>query len=82
MCTLNAARSLDLSHDRGSLEAGKRADVVIWNVPAHGLVVNRFGVNLVDTVVANGKIVVEKGRLKGSRRHTSATSAQAAAARV
>lgn len=86
MCTLNAARSLDLAHDRGSLEAGKRADVVIWTVPAHGLVVNRFGVNLVDTVVANGRIVVEKGRLKrssrGSRRRTPATSARAAPARV
>jgi imidazolonepropionase len=63
MSTLNAARSLDLSQDRGSLEAGKRADVVIWNVPAHGLVINRFGINLVDTVIANGKVVVQVGRL-------------------
>ncbi len=82
MCTLNAARSLDLADDRGSLEAGKRADVVIWNVPAHGLVVNRFGVNLVDTVVANGRIVVERGRLKGSRRHASAPRPRVAAARA
>lgn len=62
MCTLNAARALDLARDRGSLEPGKRADVVIWDVPAHGLVINRFGVNLVDTVVANGQVVVEQGR--------------------
>lgn len=62
MCTLNAARALDLAHDRGSLERGKRADVVIWDVPAHGLVINRFGINLVDTVVANGRVVVEQGR--------------------
>lgn len=82
MCTLNAACSLGLAGDRGSLEAGKRADVVIWNVPAHGLVVNRFGVNLVDTVVANGRIVVEKGRLKGSRRHVLAPRPRAAAVRA
>ncbi len=82
MCTLNAACSLDLADDRGSLEAGKRADVVIWNVPAHGLVVNRFGVNLVDTVVANGRIVVEKGRIKGSRRCSPAPSPRAAAVRA
>lgn len=63
MCTLNAARALDLSRDRGSLEAGKRADVVIWNVASHGLVVNRFGINLVDSVLASGKIVVRNGRL-------------------
>jgi imidazolonepropionase len=82
MCTLNAARSLDLAHDRGSLEPGKRADVLVWNVPAHGLVINRFGVNLVDTVVANGRIVVEKGRLKVSRRRTPATRPRAAVARA
>lgn len=82
MCTLNAARSLDLAHDRGSLEEGKRADVVVWNVPSHGLVINRFGVNLVDTVVANGRIVVEKGRLKGSRRRMPAARPRAAVARV
>lgn len=63
MCTLNAARSLDLAADRGSLDAGKRADVVIWSVPSHGMVINRFGVNLVDTVVAGGKVVVKGGRV-------------------
>jgi len=57
MCTLNAARALDCAHERGSLEPGKRADLVVWSVPAHGMVINRFGVNLVETVVANGKIV-------------------------
>jgi imidazolonepropionase len=57
MSTLNAARALDLAHDRGSLEPGKRADVVVWSVPHHGLVINRFGVNLVETVIAAGKIV-------------------------
>jgi imidazolonepropionase len=69
MCTLNAARSLDLSHDRGSLEAGKRADLVIWNVPAHGLVINRFGINHADTVLAGGKVVVQDGRLAPAVHH-------------
>ena len=63
MCTLNAARALDLAHDRGSLEPGKRADIVVWSVPAHGMVINRFGVNLADTVIASGKIFVRHGRL-------------------
>ena len=65
MCTLNAARALDLAHDRGSLEPGKRADVLVWSVPEHGMVVDRFGTNLVDTVIAAGRIVVEGGRLAG-----------------
>jgi imidazolonepropionase len=63
MCTLNAARALDLAHDRGSLEPGKRADIVIWSVATHGMVINRFGVNLADTVIVSGRIVVRHGRL-------------------
>jgi imidazolonepropionase len=62
MCTLNAAVSLGRGHDRGSLEPGKRADIVIWKVPEHGLVINRFGVNLVDTVLVEGEVVVTDGR--------------------
>ncbi len=58
MCTLNAARSLDRSADRGSLEVGKRADILLWSVPEHGMAINRFGVNLVDTVVIEGRVVV------------------------
>ena len=71
MCTLNAARALDLAHDRGSLEPGKRADVVIWSVPAHGMVINRFGVNLADTVIASGRIVVRHGRVAPGSRSTA-----------
>jgi imidazolonepropionase len=86
MCTLNAARALDLAGDRGSLEQGKRADVVIWTVPNHGMVINRFGVNLADTVIADGEIVVEGGRLKAGRRKRArrppAARPRAAAARA
>jgi imidazolonepropionase len=63
MCTLNAAQALDLAEDRGSLEAGKRADVLLWSVPEHGMVINKFGANLVDTVIAGGQVVVEAGRV-------------------
>ncbi|HVL59186.1 MAG TPA: imidazolonepropionase [Burkholderiaceae bacterium] len=63
MCTLNAARALDLSHDRGSIELGKRADLLVWTVPAHGLAINRFGVNQVDTVIAAGRVVARDGRI-------------------
>lgn len=70
MCTLNAAVSLGRGHDRGSIEPGKRADILIWKVPAHGLVINRFGTNLIDRVIAGGRLVVENGRLlsRASRR--------------
>jgi imidazolonepropionase len=63
MCTINAAASLGRAGDRGSLVAGKRADIVVWKVPEHGLVINRFGVNLVDKVLASGKLVVADGQV-------------------
>jgi imidazolonepropionase len=55
MVTINAARALGKTLDRGSLEAGKRADIVIWSVPEHGMVINRFGVNLAATVIIQGR---------------------------
>jgi imidazolonepropionase len=61
MSTINAACALDRGDDRGSLEVGKRADIVIWKVPEHGMVINRFGVNLVDIVVKDGRVVVRDG---------------------
>lgn len=71
MATLNAARALDLAHERGSLEPGKRADVLVWSVPHHGLVINRFGVNLVDTVIAAGRVVVQNARAAAVSRSTT-----------
>ena len=61
MATINAD-ALDRAADRGSLEIGKRADVAIWSVPEHGMVIQRFGTNLIDTVVKNGVVVAKQGR--------------------
>ena len=58
MSTINAANALNLQNDRGSIEVGKRADLVVWKVPHYGMVINRFGVNLVSTVIKNGKIAI------------------------
>jgi imidazolonepropionase len=62
MSTINAAKALGRSDQIGSVEPGKRADLIIWDVPEHGMVINRFGSNLVDTVVKGGRIVVRDGR--------------------
>jgi imidazolonepropionase len=61
--TLNAAHSLGLAGETGSLEPGKRADVVIHAVPNRYHLVYRFGVPRVRTVVAGGDVVVDDGRL-------------------
>jgi imidazolonepropionase len=57
MCTLNAAASLGRGHDRGSVEVGKRADLLLWNVATHGMAINRFGYNMVDRVWIGGRPV-------------------------
>jgi len=61
MSTINAAKALGREASVGSIEVGKRADLVIWKVQEHGQVVNRFGTNLVESVVKNGRVVVAGG---------------------
>ncbi len=55
--TINAAHAINRAHEIGSLEPGKKADVVILNIPNHKFIGYRFGANLVDKVIKQGKIV-------------------------
>ncbi len=59
--TLNAAAAIGRADELGSLEVGKRADVIILDAPTYQHVVYNFGVNPVHHVVKNGKIVVRNG---------------------
>jgi imidazolonepropionase len=54
-CTLNAAWVLGLSGERGSLEVGKRADVVLLDTPVAHLPY-RFGRNPVCLVIRAGEV--------------------------
>lgn len=56
--TLNAACALGLQDSIGSIEIGKKADIVIFDVPNHDFLAYQFGVNLVSKVIKNGKILV------------------------
>lgn len=57
--TLGAAYAVDKSREVGSLERGKKADIVIFNIPNHKFLGYKFGVNLVCKVFKNGVIVVD-----------------------
>ena len=46
----------------GNLEAGKQADILLLDAPSHEHLCYHFGVNLVETVIKNGKIVAEHGQ--------------------
>ncbi len=61
--TINAAYALDRAADIGSIEVGKKADLAILDAPNWEYVVYHFGINHVDKVIKNGRIVVEKGNL-------------------
>lgn len=55
--TLNAACAIGRGHAVGTLEAGKQADVVIWNAPDFETLCYRFGLNQAHTVIKGGKAV-------------------------
>jgi len=55
--TINAAYALNRGNKIGSIEVGKQADIIILNVPNHRQLPYWFGMNLVETVIKNGKIV-------------------------
>jgi imidazolonepropionase len=57
--TLNAAHSLGLAGETGSLEPGKRADLVIHAVPNRYHLVYRFGEPRVSKVIAGGVLAYE-----------------------
>ena len=55
--TLNAAASLRLASEIGSLEVGKSADVVLLDAPGDRHLLYHWGVNLICAVVCRGSIV-------------------------
>jgi len=58
--TINAAHAVNRADEVGSLEPGKKADVLILDVPSHGFLGYRFGTNLVEKVIEEGKLVVDR----------------------
>lgn len=61
--TLNAAYALDRQQYIGSLEKGKKADLVIFDAPNVDYIVYHYGINHVDTVIKNGKVVVKNRQI-------------------
>ncbi|MFX0140700.1 MAG: imidazolonepropionase [Candidatus Hodarchaeota archaeon] len=57
--TINGACALQRQDQIGSIEIGKKADILIFDVPNYNFLPYQFGVNLIDKVIKNGKIVFE-----------------------
>lgn len=61
--TINAAYALNRGHQIGSLEAGKQADVIILDVANYKQLQYFYGMNHTNTVIKNGRVVVQDGIL-------------------
>ena len=58
--TINAAHAIGRAKEVGSIEVGKKADIIVLNAPNHLFLGYRFSVNLVDKVIKNGRLVVDE----------------------
>ncbi|MGB3093731.1 MAG: imidazolonepropionase, partial [Candidatus Zixiibacteriota bacterium] len=57
--TVNSAYAVGRADDVGSIEKGKKADLVIWNVRDYREIPYHYGVNLVHQVIKDAKVVKE-----------------------
>jgi len=59
--TINAAFALNIEDKVGSIEKGKQADLLIFDMPSYKYLIYNFAVNNLETVIKKGKIVYRAG---------------------
>ncbi len=64
--TINAAYALGRGDEVGSLEAGKRADVLVLNLGDYREIPRRIGVNQVAMALRDGNFLINRKRAKAS----------------
>lgn len=57
--TINAASAIGRNEEIGSLEVGKKADIIILEYPSIHFLPYHAGVNIVESVIKNGAIIKE-----------------------
>lgn len=55
--TINAAAGIGKEEEVGTLEVGKKGDMVIWDAPNMEMLCYRFGTNMTRVVIKNGELV-------------------------
>ncbi len=58
--TINAACAVGRGSTIGSIEVGKKADIVVWDVPDMTMLCHRFGTNMAYVTIKNGEIMYTK----------------------
>ncbi|MCT4595004.1 MAG: imidazolonepropionase [Anaeromicrobium sp.] len=56
--TINGAAAIDRAHEIGSIDEGKKGDLVILEFPSYKFIPYHIGVNTVEKVIKGGKLVV------------------------
>ncbi|MGI6765171.1 MAG: imidazolonepropionase [Clostridiales Family XIII bacterium] len=60
--TINGAAALKREKQIGSIDVGKKADLVVLEFPSYQFLHYHFGVNIVEKVIKNGELVFDKYR--------------------
>jgi len=58
--TINAAAALDRANEIGSIDPGKKGDILILEFPSYKFIPYHIGVSTVEKVIKNGTIVFDK----------------------
>ena len=58
--TLNSARAIDVDQHAGSLEKGKKADIMLLDIPNYQYIPYHYGMNHVKMVFRHGELVHQK----------------------
>jgi predicted amidohydrolase YtcJ len=64
--TINAAHALGCAHEVGSLEAGKRADILVLGLSDYREIPRRIGVNQLLMALRDGNFMINRKRVKAS----------------
>jgi len=57
--TYHGALAIRRGNLLGTLEVGRKADIVVWDAPSHKHLPYHFGINLANTVIKSGRVVCE-----------------------
>ena len=56
--TINAAKALGIADKTGSLDIGKDADFVIWDVRSPAMLAYQYGINPLIQVIKEGETIL------------------------
>ena len=65
--TINGAAALKREEEIGSIDAGKKADIIVLEFPSYQFLHYHFAVNIVERVFKSGELVYDKRKCHGEQ---------------